>query len=407
MVIAILVYMNKMNNPNQPRKHDAVLGGQAPPPIHGVILGGIEGVEKRLATGLPEYQTAALNDALNYGDAGLNVILKSLQNTTGKVKLLAYSHLRTRSETWVQEALKAYNQYEFLQCVQTFREQKSELGKVNAVALSLDNQLVYANLKTLKSWDLQANKQASFFKCSKNSEINCVVINPDGKRMISACSDGCITVWDFSTGRLLNQFKAHSRSVNALVINPSENNFISAGAEGSIKTWDLYSCKELGTLFSKGYSQQLTYAMNIIPTGKILISGSNETIRVWDLRAKREVWKLEGHSHVIKSLAISPDGKTLVSGSDQRIKVWDIQLGQEIFSFYGHADWVRCIVFSPDGQSFITAGDTKIKVWDVSTGKKLHSFQAHDDVVSSLALSYDGATLVSGSYDGTVKIWRS
>ncbi|RUT02247.1 hypothetical protein DSM106972_063220 [Dulcicalothrix desertica PCC 7102] len=403
-----------MNNPNQPRKHDAVLGGQAPPPTHGVILGGIEGVEKRLATGLPEYQTAALNDALNYGDAGLKIILKSLQNTTGKVKLLAYSHLRARSETWVQEALKAYNQYEFLQCVHTFKGQKSELGQVNTVALSPDNQLVYATkslyyatLNTLKSQDVQVKKQPRLFECSQNSEINCVVISPDGKRMISACSDGCITVWNFSTGRLLNQFKAHSRSVNALVINPSEKKFISAGAEGSIKTWDLHSCKELGTLFSKEYSRQSTYAMNIISTGKILISGSNETIRVWDLRAKREVWKLEGHSHVIKSLAISPDGKTLVSGSDQRIKVWDIQLGQEIFSFYGHADWVRSIIFSPDGESFVTAGDTKIKIWDVSTAKKLHSFQAHDDVVSSLALSYDGATLVSGSYDGTVKIWRS
>lgn len=72
-----------MNNPNQPKKHDAVLGGQAPAPINSVILGGIEGVQKRLATGLPEYQAAALNDALHYGDAGLKVILKSLQNTTG------------------------------------------------------------------------------------------------------------------------------------------------------------------------------------------------------------------------------------------------------------------------------------------------------------------------------------
>lgn len=68
---------------------------------------------------------------------------------------------------------------------------------------------------------------------------------------------------------------------------------------------------------------------------------------------------------------------------------------------------MRAIVFSPDSQRFITAGDITIKVWDVATGKKLHSFIAHDDVISSLALSYDGATLVSASYDGTVKIWRS
>lgn len=163
-----------MNNPHQPINYDAVLGGQAPTPINGVILGGIEGVEKRLATRLPEYQTAALNDALNYGDAGLKVILKSLEYTTGKVKLLAYSHLRASSETWVQEALKAYNQYEFLQCVHTFKGQKSELGQVNALTLSPDNQLVYAtksiyyaNLDTFKSWDVQVKKQPRLFECSQ------------------------------------------------------------------------------------------------------------------------------------------------------------------------------------------------------------------------------------------------
>lgn len=32
--------MNK--NPNQPKKFDAVLGGQDPPPVTGVVLGGLE-----------------------------------------------------------------------------------------------------------------------------------------------------------------------------------------------------------------------------------------------------------------------------------------------------------------------------------------------------------------------------
>ncbi len=33
----------------QPGKYDAVLGGQSPPPIHGAVLGGIEGVKRRLS----------------------------------------------------------------------------------------------------------------------------------------------------------------------------------------------------------------------------------------------------------------------------------------------------------------------------------------------------------------------
>jgi COMPASS component SWD3 len=390
-----------MNDSNQPTKYDAVQGGQAPPLINTAVLGGIQGVEKRLGTGLPEYQIAALNDALNYEEAGLNVILKSLEYTQGKVKLLAYSHLRNRSESWIKEALKAYNPYDFLQCVYTFKVNS------NHAALSLNNEiLVYATNSLHYTKLKNRDSRASSFNWRHAGKINTFVISSDGQKIISAGSDGYIAVWNLSTYKLIKNFKAHSRSVNAVVINPDAKNFISAGAEGSIKIWDLHSCKEVGTLYSQGYSRQSVYALCIIPGGKLLISGSNETIRVWDLQAKREIWKLEGHSHDIKSLAISPDGKTLVSGSDQRIKVWDIQLGQEIFSFYGHADWVRSIVFSPDGKSFISAGDVTIKVWDVSTGKKINTFREHDDVVTSLALSYDGAALVSSSWDGRVKVWR-
>lgn len=39
-------------NPNQPRVYDVVLGGQAPPPVEGVVLGGLEGVKSRLLAAL-------------------------------------------------------------------------------------------------------------------------------------------------------------------------------------------------------------------------------------------------------------------------------------------------------------------------------------------------------------------
>jgi COMPASS component SWD3 len=383
-----------MNNYNQPTNYDAVLGGQAPPPTHGVILGGIEGVEKRLATGLPEYQTAALNDALHYGEAGLKVILKSLQNTTGQVKLLAYSHLRTRSETWVKEALKAYNPYDFLQCINTLRKQGNLFNQVLSIALNPDinNQIIvcgtnsrhHDKLNAPRNWDVQEGKQSRFLEWSHKGEINCVVISPDGQRMISAGSDGYIAVWDFSTGKLLKKFKAHSYSVFTVVINPDGQSFASAGADDIIKIWDLHMFTELGTL--NGHRHAI-YALCFNESGKLLISGGNDQIiRIWDLRSRREVWKFEGHCHSIKSLAISPDGNILVSGSNQRIKVWDIQRGHEIFSLYGHADWVHSIVFSPDSRYFLSAGDVNIKVWDASMGKKLHSFQAHDDIIRSSRL---------------------
>lgn len=51
-------------NRNQPRKDDAVLGGQNSAPVGSVILGGLEGVKSRLASPLVEARVAAIHPKL-------------------------------------------------------------------------------------------------------------------------------------------------------------------------------------------------------------------------------------------------------------------------------------------------------------------------------------------------------
>src|SRR5258708_9843965 len=47
-----------------------------------------------------------------------------------------------------------------------------------------------------------------------------------------------------------------------------------------------------------------------------------------------------------------------------------------------------------------------VRVWK-ERGRLLHlAWQAHTDVVSTLTFSPDGSTLVSGSWDGTLKLWN-
>ena len=73
------------NNQNQPNQYDVVLGGNNAPPVTGAVLGGIEGVKNRLASSNIEAQIEALNDALNYGDVGLDLVVDALKNKSKKV----------------------------------------------------------------------------------------------------------------------------------------------------------------------------------------------------------------------------------------------------------------------------------------------------------------------------------
>ncbi|MDZ7966157.1 MAG: STM4015 family protein [Nostoc sp. DedSLP03] len=96
------------DNQNQPRDYDAVLGGQSPPPIDGVVLGGIEGIKRCLSNPVANVRIAALSEALKYGNAGLDILIQALQDKSKLVQRFAYRLLKQRVEPQVIQALQTY-----------------------------------------------------------------------------------------------------------------------------------------------------------------------------------------------------------------------------------------------------------------------------------------------------------
>ena len=94
---------------NEPRKYDAVLGGQNSIPVNAAVLGGIPGVKSRLASAAVEARIAALSEALKYGEAGLDLIIGALQDELMQVKFAAYSLLKDRNEEKIKQHLRNYS----------------------------------------------------------------------------------------------------------------------------------------------------------------------------------------------------------------------------------------------------------------------------------------------------------
>ncbi len=98
------------NNYSLPKEYDLVLGGQDQLPLNAVVLGGLEGVKRRLGSKIVEERAIALKEALNYGEAGLNLLIKALKDAEYLVQQTAYSLLQTsKTETAVKQAIKRYN----------------------------------------------------------------------------------------------------------------------------------------------------------------------------------------------------------------------------------------------------------------------------------------------------------
>lgn len=93
---------------NQPRRYDAVMGGQNPPPVSGAVLGGLSGVQRRMASGSLETKIAALKEALKYGQDGLELATQALKDPESEMQWRAYLLLKERTEPSVRDALKDY-----------------------------------------------------------------------------------------------------------------------------------------------------------------------------------------------------------------------------------------------------------------------------------------------------------
>ena len=93
----------------QPRPDDAVLGGQSQAPIYGAVLGGIEGVKQRLERDNLEEKKVALQDALKYGDKGIEFLFGILeQKESWELEWLAYGVLEKQPSAIIKSRLENY-----------------------------------------------------------------------------------------------------------------------------------------------------------------------------------------------------------------------------------------------------------------------------------------------------------
>ncbi|MEQ8753979.1 MAG: pentapeptide repeat-containing protein [Coleofasciculus sp. G1-WW12-02] len=98
--------------PNQPQDTDVVLGGSTS--RGDAVLGGIEGVKQQLSQNPPSSplslnaKIAALHNALNYRQKGINILMQALEDELWEIHQTAYSLLEKHAATQAESALTQY-----------------------------------------------------------------------------------------------------------------------------------------------------------------------------------------------------------------------------------------------------------------------------------------------------------
>jgi WD40 repeat protein len=67
----------------------------------------------------------------------------------------------------------------------------------------------------------------------------------------------------------------------------------------------------------------------------------------------------------------------------------------------------RCVAIVSDGSKALSGSqDGSFKVWDLDTSPHLKQKRGHLKCVTDIAVTRDGSRCVSASMDGTFKIWQ-
>lgn len=125
--------------------------------------------------------------------------------------------------------------------------------------------------------------------------------------------------------------------------------------------------------------------------------------------------ELKGHTNWVTSIATPLDNSDVIltSSRDKTVILWtltreDTNYGYPRRALRGHSHFVQDVVISLDGQFALSGSwDGTLRLWDLNTGNTTRRFIGHTKDVLSVAFSVDNRQIVSGSRDRTIKLWNT
>jgi WD40 repeat protein len=266
-------------------------------------------------------------------------------------------------------------------------------------------------------------------------------LSPDGERLVTAVSDGKVTLWDTRTGSLRFTYQGHTSDAMLSYFSPEGSSILSGGADNTLMVWSADVARWRRSF--DGLPPTMASAQFVNRGTKIVGASVAGLVVRWDAAtgatdARMETGEFQAFaasedgqkvafaskggleisvqsfsggtgarskvSTPANSLCFTPDGSRLAIAIDNLIVIQNSTTGETLRTisgdFRGHG-----LVFNNDASRLLASSESSIVELDVAGGQPTRVFRGHTATILNARYSRDGTKVISGSMDGTSNIF--
>jgi WD40 repeat protein len=198
------------------------------------------------------------------------------------------------------------------------------------------------------------------------------------------------------------------KSVSAVAASPDGQWFATGGDDGRVHLWELASGKRLKNLPAlEGEVRGLKFS----PDGAKLCSiSTDKTLRICEVPGGKIVAQAHTDSE-LNALVWLADDDLATGGADRLIHLWHLDTAGHslapVKELGGHEGAVTALDVVPSARQIVSgSSDGSLRLWDVEAGKVIREMR-HGGPVTAVAVRLDGRRFASAGTDKTAKLWEA
>jgi len=227
-----------------------------------------------------------------------------------------------------------------------------------------------------------------------------------GRIAVTVTEAGRVRVWSTRTGRLMRAFRTSEAPFPKLAaVDPAGTRLVVAGEDRHAFAYALATGRVEYILEQRGFMRSVVFRRD---GRRILTAGYEGKARVWDARSGQLLRELRGpDTNALREAVFSRDGAYIAgAGNDDTVRIWETKTGDPIGIAVGHAYQVTHVAFDPTATTVVSgSSDGTSKVWS-REGRLDSILSGRGAAITAAAFSPNGASVLTASADGKVRIWN-